>query len=246
MPYDISKITSLGQMKSALQRVKTEIGDLKSVRTTYTIAVADWTASGNDWVKSNLVPTTAYHHYDVFLDPATTPADVAMVANANITVASANNYLSFTCTGTKPDAAINIVVVETPIASNVTSYYCDLGNGGKANQSEVDTLSSSVNTLNTNIPKLLLCASNVSVAVNKWTSSGDSTYPYKAELLITDVTDSHFPIVQFSDSDSATYDFSPTVSTSAGKLTIYCKTTPADAITITSIFCIKGTTVTVS
>lgn len=86
----------------------------------------------------------------------------------------------------------------------------------------------------------ILCGTNKTIATSAWTSSGDATYLYKADVEMTGLSASYFPIVQFNDADVAAYDLSPTVVPKTNAVTVYCKTKPVSAITIPNIICLKG------
>lgn len=94
--------------------------------------------------------------------------------------------------------------------------------------------------------RILFSQQNISIASNRWSSSGNSTYPYKAVVNVPGVTSSFYPIVQFSDTDSSTYDFSPSATSGDGTVTVMCKTSPSSAITIAQIVCYRGQLVTAS
>lgn len=94
--------------------------------------------------------------------------------------------------------------------------------------------------------RILFSQQNISIASNRWSSSGNSTYPYKAVVDVPGVTSSFYPIVQFSDTDSSTYDFSPSATSGDGTVTVMCKTSPSSAITIAQIVCYRGQLVTAS
>lgn len=94
--------------------------------------------------------------------------------------------------------------------------------------------------------KIIFSSASLTLATSRWSSSGDTTYPYKAVINMPGVTENFLPVVQFSDSDTLLYDFSPVATTGAGTITIMCKTAPTTAITIPQIVCYRGQAVTLS
>jgi len=94
--------------------------------------------------------------------------------------------------------------------------------------------------------KIIFSSASLTLATSRWSSSGDTTYPYKATINMPGVTENFLPVVQFSDSDTLLYDFSPVATTGAGTITIMCKTAPTTAITIPQIVCYRGQAVTLS
>lgn len=292
MSYDASKLTNLGQMKSALQAVKTRIDATTVSRSTATIAVADWESYDSIFRTSSIITPQNHHYYDIHLSTDTSNSTSIMCANADIRAKAESNGIYLYCYGTKPTQSFTVEIIDTPIAENVIGLTYDIGDdflvypsitdaldtritaveGGltstqaslgsindtastsgttawsriKGAEGSVSTLNTTVSTLESSVEKLMLCAANVSIATTKWTSSGDTSYPYKAVLTMTDVTADYFPIVQFADSDARTYDFSPKVTPGAGTITVFCKTAPSTSVTVSSIFCWKGSTRTVS
>lgn len=99
----------------------------------------------------------------------------------------------------------------------------------------------SLNNLQTQVNNMILAGVNKTVAASAWTSSGESTYVYKADVTMTGVDSSYFPIVQFKDADLNSYTFSPKVVPKTNAVTIYCVTKPSVTITIPNIICFKGT-----
>lgn len=95
-------------------------------------------------------------------------------------------------------------------------------------------------------PRILFSTASLTLATSRWSSSGDTTYPYKATINMPGVTENFLPVVQFSDSDTLLYDFSPVSTTGSGTITIMCKTAPTTAITIPQIVCYRGQAVTLS
>lgn len=80
-------------------------------------------------------------------------------------------------------------------------------------------------------------STNVSVAVSSFVSSGNTNFPYKAEITVSGVTATGwFPIVAFSTAalETGIFDNAP-VETGANKVIIYAKEKPTSAITIDAI-----------
>lgn len=76
-------------------------------------------------------------------------------------------------------------------------------------------------------------SASVSVPTTAWGSSGDSTYPYKADISVPGVTASDYPTVSFAAAQARSGNYSADCETGADKLTIYAVTAPSAAITIT-------------
>ena len=114
----------------------------------------------------------------------------------------------------------------------------------KQNAADIATLQTNLSALETNkVDKMILCAINKSVVSSAWSASGDATYAYKADITMTGLDASYFPIVQFEDADVADYYFSPNAVPKTNAITIYCKTKPARTITLPNIICFKATAV---
>lgn len=244
MSYDVSKMTNLGQMKSALQKIVTEVGKAKSIRRTIAISAANWVAAGDIWVYNDTLNANPRYFYNIHLDSRTSDAVSIMCANSDIRASlDENNHIILTAYAAKPTANFTLEIIAAPMTTNDIGLTYDIGDDFLVYPSITDSLAARISALETASANATLLASNVSVASSKWVASGDATYPYKAELLITDVTSEHFPVVQFRDSDSLLYDFSPNAATSAGKVIIYCKTAPSSTIVLPSIMCFKCTPV---
>lgn len=406
MAYDVTKLTNLGQMKSALQQVKNRIDASKSSRTVVTVNKNNWAQYDALYRYPSILTPANYHYYDVHLDSDTSNSISIMCANADIRAKIESNSLYLYCYGTVPTQSFDLEIIDTPISTNTVGLSYDIGDDFlvypkrlddlasllrsttesiandyseyktydsgdlviydnelyrckstgvtgswdsskwdtitldellQEKQSYIDDVESSLNakfgsymdpakdtfasninawnvfnlyhsdrsfiwdklgiTSSTNaagsttyfgpsvindlksglgtfsdtpsptgttawsrllsaendvdalssiLATIILSASNVEVAASKWTTGGITGYTYKAVLNMDGVTADHFPIVQFDDADALEFDFSPTVTTGAGTITIYCKTKPNDPITINSILCIKPSVRTVT
>jgi len=76
-------------------------------------------------------------------------------------------------------------------------------------------------------------AGSATVATTAWASSGITAFPYKADIAITGITASDYPVVAFAATEATSGNYSPECATGSGTLTIYAKTAPSAAITIT-------------
>ena len=94
--------------------------------------------------------------------------------------------------------------------------------------------------------KIIFSSASLTLATSRWSSSGDTTYPYKAVINMPGVTENFLPVVQFRDSDTLLYDFSPVATTGSGTITIMCKTAPTTSVVIPQIICYRGQGVTLS
>lgn len=266
MSYDVSKLTNLGQMKSALQRLNQEVIAAKSVRQTLTISPSNWATYDSIKRYNTGITTTNYHYYYVHLDPSESITTSRACANADIRV-QINNAVIYLMAYNYPSSGLsqfNIEVVITPTTTNGTGLSYDIGDKYlaiddrlHAQESKMSTLRTTtipdldtrITTLETNVPLLLLQANSITIPVHKWvasTASDASTYSYMAVLTVPNVTADYFPVVQFNNASAALFDFKPSAVSGAGTVTIYCKDRPDATVTIDSLFCYKGTTVTVS
>lgn len=246
MAYDVTKLTNLGQMKSALQRIYTEVTNSKSVRSIATISPSNWDTYDNIFRYSNICAVSNRHYYDVHLSADTSNAISIMCANADIRAKIEGSQINLYCYGTKPTQAFTLEIIVTPTTTNDVGISYDIGDDYLVYPQITDALNARLTSLETSASKLLLTASNITLEASRWTSSGVSAYPYKAVINMADVTADYFPIVQFRDSDSLSYDFSPSATSGTGTITVYCKTAPSTQVVIANIFCQKGTTVTAS
>ena len=89
---------------------------------------------------------------------------------------------------------------------------------------------------------------NVSVAASTWgtytaslTGESDivSEYPYKADITLSGITANHCAKVSFAPAEIADGVFAPYNNTQSGKIRIYAKSKPIEAITIPTIYAIK-------
>lgn len=94
--------------------------------------------------------------------------------------------------------------------------------------------------------KIIFSSASLTLETSRWSSSGDTTYPYKATINMPGVTENFLPVVQFRDSDALLYSFSPVATTGSGTITIMCKTAPTTAVVILQIICYRGQGVTLS
>lgn len=97
-------------------------------------------------------------------------------------------------------------------------------------------------------PPSYLVFENVTVDASLWTTyeatlaeeaSIIETYPYKADISLTDVTADHAVKVNFSAAEIADKVFAPYINSSADSIRIYAKSQPIEAITIPNITAIK-------
>lgn len=250
MSYDVTKLTNLGQMKSALQRVASEVASAKSVRSTATISVSNWAAYDQIFRYPSIISVTNYHYYDIHLASDTSQTISLMCANADIRAKVENGGIYLYCYGTKPTDNFTLEIITTPTTTNDIGLTYDIGDDFLVYPSITDALAARITALETamttDVPAMLLYTQNASLPEHRWVASGDSTYPYQAVLNMTDVTSSYYPEVQFRDSDSLLYDFSPNAVTGAGTVTIYCKTKPSTTVILPSVVCFKCKTVTSS
>lgn len=247
MAYDITKLTNLGQMKSALQRIDSEITKAKSVRSTVTITAANWAAvqgETNVFKYANVASASAYHFYDLHLAPDTTDATALMCANADIRVKIESGQINLYCYGTKPTGNFVLEIIASPTTTNDIGLTYDIGDDFLVYPSITDGLESRIAALESGTSNAILIATNVSIPTNRWAASSDTNYPYKAEITMQHVTADYYPMVQFSDADSKLYDFSGVATTGSGTVTIFCKTSPSTVVTVANILCYKCVTVT--
>lgn len=91
---------------------------------------------------------------------------------------------------------------------------------------------------------------NTSVAASAWGTytaslAGETDivkeYPYKADISLTGITANHCAKVSFAPAEIADGEFSPYNNTQAGKIRIYAKSKPIEAVTIPTIYAVaKG------
>lgn len=227
MAYDTSKLTTLGQIKTALQRVANAISGSKSTRQLVTIQKTNWTLSTDVYVYPGVLTVSNYNYYNVHLAPDSSRNTILMCSQADIAAKIVNSEIQLYCYNMPDDPSqfdnFQIEIIATPTKSN------DVG------------LSYSIGTASadTRVDTMILSATSVPVATNKWQDLGVAeTYRYYATINMSGVTPDHFAMVQFSDADSAT--MSANVTTGNGTITIYSTEIPASSIVIPSILCYKG------
>lgn len=248
MSYRTDSLISLNQLKSALTSIKGKLESLKVNRTIATISKSNWTAStaqGN-FKYTGVIGCSNYNYYDVHLTTDTDDAISIMCANSDIKAIVENSELNLYA-NTKPTESFRLEIIVTPIQQDTIGLTYDIGDDSLVYPSITDGLRSDLDALSTAVSnKILFSQADFTVATSTWSSSGVSAYPYKAEINMSGVTANYFPIVQFRDSDTLIYDFSPNAVSSTNKVTIYCKTAPTTSIVIPRIICYLGTQVTVS
>lgn len=85
-----------------------------------------------------------------------------------------------------------------------------------------------------------IIVNDVIVAASAWVS--DSTYadyPYKANIAITGCTANHYPQVTMGMAEATSGNYAPVCNSDAGIVSIWAKTAPTSAITISTIVCTK-------
>lgn len=89
---------------------------------------------------------------------------------------------------------------------------------------------------------------NVSVAASAWgtytaslTGESDivSEYPYKADITLSGMTANHCAKISFAPAEIADGVFAPYNNTQSGKIRIYAKSKPIEAITIPTVYAVK-------
>lgn len=245
MPYDITKLTNLGQMKQALERMLQEINNSKSTRTVVTVASTSWQSYSSGIYRSgSILETSNYNYYDVHLTSDTSKAISIMCANAEIKAKIESNNIYLYCYGEVPESDFDLEIIITPIDTSTQGLNYDIGDDYLVYPAITDAISTRVDGLEETTPMMILFANNVAVDSSKWVASEDTTYPYKAVINMQNVTENHFPIVQFNNADVADFEFSSISTSGEGTITIMCKTAPDRTITLPSIICYKGTVVT--
>lgn len=249
MAYRTDSLINLSQLKSALTSLKNKIESVKVNRTIATISKSNWATSTTQgrFKYTGVLECSNYNYYDVHLTTDTDNSISIMCANSDIRAIVENSELNLYAFGDKPTENFRVEIITTPIKQNAIGLTYDIGDDFLVYPAITDKLRTDVDALaNTVSNKILFSQADFTVATSKWSSSGDSSYPYKAEITMTGVTANYFPIVQFRDSDTLLYDFSHNAVSSANKITIYCKTAPTTAVVIPRIICYLGTQVTVS
>lgn len=246
MSYDINKLVNLGQIKSAVTDLYSQIQNNRAVRTLVTISPSNWAVYDDVYRYPRIVNSKNHFYYDIHLAPDTSNTISIMCANADIRARIENNGIFIYAYGEKPTDPFVLEVIAVPIVNDLVALSYDIGDDFLVYPAQLQALDDRVVALETKYKTPILTASNVEVDPSRWVESNDATYPYKADLNIAELTAEYFPMVQFSDADVAAYDFSPSVSADEGILTIYCKTAPDTVITLASIFCFRGESVIVS
>lgn len=85
-----------------------------------------------------------------------------------------------------------------------------------------------------------IIVNDVVIAASSWVS--DSTYadyPYKADIAITGCTENHYPQVTMGMTEATSGNYAPICNSSAGIVSIWAKTAPTSAITVSTIVCTK-------
>lgn len=249
MAYDTSKLTTLGQIKLALQRVANAITSAKSTRQVVTILKSNWVLDDNVYRYPSILTTSNYNYYNVHLDPESASSTSLMCANADIRVRIVNSELRLYCYNMPSDPSqfdnFQLEIITTPTKSNDVGLSYDIGDDFLVYPQITDQLSARIDGLGSDVNNMLLCANSVPVVRSKWQDSGTTTeYRYYATINMSGVTAEHFAIVQFDNLDSAI--MSPNVTTGLGAVTIYASEIPAASIVIPHILCYKATTSVIS
>lgn len=78
---------------------------------------------------------------------------------------------------------------------------------------------------------------NQVILSSNWTSSGNSMYPYKATITISELKETDIVSLKYNNMDIINYMFSPELLIENGQLTIYAVNQPTSTITIPEINC---------
>ena len=73
---------------------------------------------------------------------------------------------------------------------------------------------------------------SATVATTDWAGSGDPTYPYKADITVTGINNTDYPIVSFNPTEAMSGNYAQISDTGSGFFRIYARTAPTAAITI--------------
>ena len=73
------------------------------------------------------------------------------------------------------------------------------------------------------------------IATGSWSSSGDATYPYKAQITVNGITANDYPIVTYASAQARSGNFSQECETGANTLTIFAIAVPSASITVSYI-----------
>lgn len=237
MAYDSTKLTNLGQMKTALLRIKSEIDSIdlnsaKSTVTAVTLTSSGWVLVGDIYKYTSVMSTAANMFYDVHLSSTTTQADSIIAANADIRAQIENNSIVLYAYGDVPTSNLSVEIVATPTNSGNAITY-DFGDVEAANPAVISSMQTAINTK-------ILFAESILIGSSAWTSSGNTDYPYKATFTMTGVTEDYLSVVEFRDADVLQYEFAGYATTGANSVTIYCKTAPTTLIMLPSVSCYQG------
>ena len=140
----------------------------------------------------------------------------------------------------------------TTLQTNVTALQNGLGTSSdaasatgatawsriKQNASDIADIQAAIGDID--FSSMILYTSNKSVATSAWVASNNVDYPFSADIAMTGLSASYFPIVQFEDEDVQTFALSGKVVPKTNAITIYCKTKPNREITVPNIICFKG------
>lgn len=192
--------------------------------------------------------------------PITVSGTTISHANSGVTAASkgdtANQTPTWGGTFKVPSGTVNATGHLTAFAEHTVTIPSAVAttsaNGlmSSSDKTSLNTLTTQMSTAQTNITSLqtsvtalgnlILCGTGKQVTSSKWSSSGEEVYLYKADVAMTGVDSSYFPLVQFNDADINSFEFSPKTTPKTNAVTIYCKTKPNRTITIPNIICFKG------
>ena len=140
----------------------------------------------------------------------------------------------------------------TALQTNVTALQNGLGTSSdaasatgttawsriKQNASDISDIQAAIGGID--FSSMILYTSNKTVATSAWGASDNVDYPFSADIAMTGLSASYFPIVQFEDEDVQTFALSGKVLSKTNAITIYCKTKPNRTITVPNIICFKG------
>lgn len=140
----------------------------------------------------------------------------------------------------------------TTLQTNVTALQNGLGTSSdaasatgttawsriKQNASDIADIQAAIGGID--FSSMILYTSNKTVATSAWGASDNVDYPFSADIAMTGLSASYFPIIQFEDEDVQTFALSGKVLPKTNAITIYCKTKPNRAITVPNIICFKG------
>ena len=73
---------------------------------------------------------------------------------------------------------------------------------------------------------------SATVATTDWTGSGDTTFPYKADIAVAGIGNTDYPIVSFNPAEAMSGNYAPMSDTGSGFFRIYARAAPTAAITV--------------